>query len=186
MCPSQRLMVKTTYKNLGDYGFLNHAEDLFVDSQDNLYVADTGNNRILKFSTHGEVVAEYTEGFGVSFKNPKGIYVHEDGTLWIADTGNYRVVRIAQDGSDVEVFYKPESELLEESFTLRQKNLCVWHGLCLCAEGHQLDEDGFTECLSRLCGSGHGSLQSVQILDQDVWKSVSGRENHETGTLRLQ
>ena len=117
--------VKTTYKNLGDYGFLNHAEDLFIDSADNLYVADTGNNRILKFSPDGKVAAEYKEGFGVPLKNPKGIYVHEDGTLWIADTGNYRVVRIAQDGSDVEVYYKPESELLEESFTFAPEKIYV-------------------------------------------------------------
>lgn len=117
--------VKTTYKNLGDYGFLNHAEDLFVDNSDCLYVADTGNNRILKFSPDGEVMAEYTEGFGVPLKNPKGIYVHEDGTIWIADTGNYRVVRIAQDGADVEVYYKPESDLLEESFTFAPEKIYV-------------------------------------------------------------
>ncbi len=109
--------VETTYKNLEDYGFLNHAEDLFMDAEDNLYVADSGNNRVLKFSKEGEVLAEYTSAFEKSLKNPKGVYVHEDGTIWIADTDNYRVVRINQDGSDVELFTRPESELLEDSFT---------------------------------------------------------------------
>lgn len=114
--------VETTYKNLEDYGFLNHAEDLFMDEQDNLYVADSGNNRVLKI-TAGEVVAEYTEAFGVALKNPKGVYVHEDETIWIADTDNYRVVRINQDGSDVEAYYRPESELLEDSFTFAAQKI---------------------------------------------------------------
>lgn len=117
--------VETTYKNLGEYGFLNHAEDLFMDAEDNLYVVDTGNNRVLKLSPEGEVVGEYTEGLGTAFKNPKGVYVHEDGTIWVADTNNYRVVRINQDGTDVEAFYKPESELLEESFTFAPEKIYV-------------------------------------------------------------
>lgn len=117
--------VETTYKNLGEYGFLNHAEDLFIDEEDNLYVVDSGNNRVLKLSPEGQVVNEYTQALGVALKNPKGVYVHDDGTIWIADTDNYRVVRINQDGSDVEAFYKPESELLEESFTFAPEKIYV-------------------------------------------------------------
>lgn len=116
--------VETTYKNLEDYGFLNHAEDLFMDKNDNLYVADSGNNRVLKFSPEGEVVAEYTEAFGVKLKNPKGIYVHDDDdTIWIADTDNYRVAVINQDGTDVQLFTRPESELLEDSFTFAAQKI---------------------------------------------------------------
>ncbi len=117
--------VESTYKNLGDFGTLNHAEDLFVDSQDQLYIADTGNNRILKLSPDGTVLAEYTEGYGVKFKGPKGVYVHPDGTIWVADTGNYRIVRLNQDGTDNEVYYKPESNLLEESFTFAPEKIYV-------------------------------------------------------------
>lgn len=117
--------VETTYKNLGEYGTLNHAEDLFVDGEDQLYIADTGNNRILKLSMDGTVLAEYREGFDVPFKGPKGVYVHPDGTIWVADTGNYRIVRINQDGSDNEVYYKPESSLLEESFTFAPEKIYV-------------------------------------------------------------
>ncbi len=117
--------VEETYKNLGEYGTLNHAEDLFVDDKDQLYVADTGNNRILKLSPEGRVVAQYTEGFGVSFKNPKGVYVHMDGSIWVADSGNYRIVRLDENGGDMEVYYKPESSLLEESFTFSPEKIYV-------------------------------------------------------------
>lgn len=117
--------VEATYKNLGDYGTLNHAEDLFVDKDDQLYVVDTGNNRILKMSYEGKVIAEYTEGYGLPFKNPKGIYVHSDGSMWIADSGNYRIVRLDKNGKDMEVYYKPDSSLLEESFTFSPEKLYV-------------------------------------------------------------
>lgn len=117
--------VEATYKNLGDYGTLNHAEDLFVDKDDQLYVVDTGNNRILKMSFEGKVIAEYKEGYGVPFSSPKGIYVHSDGSMWIADSGNYRIVRLDKNGKDMEVYYKPDSSLLEESFTFSPEKLYV-------------------------------------------------------------
>ncbi len=117
--------VETTYKYLGDYGFFNHAEDLFVDDEDNLYVVDTGNNRVLKISYDGEVLAEYTEAYGVTFNNPKGVYVHSDGTIWVADTNNYRVAVINQDGSDYAVYYKPDSSLLEDSFSFAPEKVSV-------------------------------------------------------------
>lgn len=117
--------VETTYKNLGEYGTLNHAEDLFIDDQDQLYIADTGNNRILKLSKDGKVLAQFKEGYDLAFKGPKGVYVHPDGTIWVADTGNYRIVRLNPDGSDKEVYYKPESSLLEESFTFAPEKIYV-------------------------------------------------------------
>lgn len=117
--------VETTYKNMGTFGTLNHAEDLFVDKDDQLYIVDTGNNRVLKISYEGEVLAEYKSGYGIPFKAPKGVYVHTDGSIWVADSGNYRVVRLDKDGRDKEVYYRPDSSLLEESFTFSPEKLYV-------------------------------------------------------------
>ncbi len=117
--------VEATWKNLGEYGMLNHAEDLFMDENNQLYVVDTGNNRVLKMAASGEVLAEYTQGYGVEFRNPKGVYVHTDGSIWVADSGNYRIVRLDSDGNDLEVYYKPESSLLEDSFTFSPEKIYV-------------------------------------------------------------
>lgn len=114
-----------TIKNLGDYGFLNHPEDIFIDENGIIYLADTGNNRVLKLTRQGEVLGEYTQGFDKGFNKPKGVYVHRDGSIWIADTGNFRVVCLDENGADKEVFYKPESALLEESFTFAPEKLYV-------------------------------------------------------------
>lgn len=45
--------VYTTFKNLDDYGFMNHPEDIFIGKDNLLYVADTENNRVLVMNREG-------------------------------------------------------------------------------------------------------------------------------------
>ena len=53
--------VYTTFKNLDDYGFMNHPEDIFIGKDNLLYVADTENNRVLVMNREGVVLEEITE-----------------------------------------------------------------------------------------------------------------------------
>ena len=71
---------------------------LALDSSGNLYVADTGNNRIEEFDPSGNYVAQWgssapSPGSGNGqFKYPQGIAVNSAGTtFYVADTGNNRV-----------------------------------------------------------------------------------------------
>ena len=104
--------VYDTIKNLGEAGFMNHPEDLFVAPDDTLYVADGENNRVLQMTREGRVIREITEGGGAKLKKPRGVYVHTDGSIWIADTGNLRIVTLNADLSDRKVYVKPDSSLL--------------------------------------------------------------------------
>ncbi len=45
-----------TIKNLGENGFMNHPEDIFVAPDDTLYVADGENNRVLQMTREGRVL----------------------------------------------------------------------------------------------------------------------------------
>lgn len=72
------------------------------DPDDRLYVADTGNNRILIFDrapTAGSdprpaVILRNTVSGQAPLSSPRGIYVNpKTAELWVADTGNNRVVR---------------------------------------------------------------------------------------------
>jgi serine/threonine protein kinase, bacterial len=76
-----------------------------VDSQGNVYVADTGNNVIRKISTAGVVttiagdqtqIGGYADGVGsaAQFNFPFDIAVDASGTLYVADWGNFRIRRI--------------------------------------------------------------------------------------------
>lgn len=66
-----------------------------------VFVADTGNNRIVELEWNDEGSLGYlrqftapNDGYSGKFLHPAGVAVAEDGTIWVADTGNFRVVRI--------------------------------------------------------------------------------------------
>jgi DNA-binding beta-propeller fold protein YncE len=64
-----------------------------------IYVSDTSNHRIQKFSKDGlflSVIGAQGSGFG-NFNNPKGLSVGKDGTLFVVDSGNNRLVRFMGD-----------------------------------------------------------------------------------------
>ena len=79
--------------------------DAAVDAGGNLYIADTGNNRIRKIS-HGDVTTiagNGTKGYGgdngpagsAELANPEGVAVDSNGNLYIADTFNNRIRKIS-------------------------------------------------------------------------------------------
>ncbi len=85
---------------------------LVVDSNDNLYVVDTGNNKIKKVTPAG-VVTTFAgsgqqgkldgSGTSASFNNPRGITIDKQGNLYVADSSNYLVRKITPAG-DVTTF----------------------------------------------------------------------------------
>lgn len=121
----QAYEVETSIKNLGGYGFLTHPEDIFVDANGLIYIADTGNNRILKLTGEGKVMLEITEAFGKALNGPKGVYVHTDGSIWVVDTGNQRIAVLEKDGAERKEYGKPESKLLESNFTFDVEKIYV-------------------------------------------------------------
>lgn len=66
-----------------------------TDTDDRLYVCDTGNNRLLVYDT---IVFADPDPFPAltlpGFNSPHGVYVSPStGQIWVADTGNNRVLR---------------------------------------------------------------------------------------------
>ena len=111
--------IPTTYsvEEVYDYfgegaGFLSAATDLFIANDDTLYVADTGNNRVLHLDANGNLLKIYTADNSLS--GPQGVYVDADKDVYISDTGNNRIVHISAAGEVIEEFVKPDSELLDE------------------------------------------------------------------------
>ncbi|MHB1317766.1 MAG: flippase activity-associated protein Agl23 [Anaerolineae bacterium] len=66
---------------------------LALDSEGSLYVSDTGNKRVLKYSAGGELLAS-VGGSGDApgqFQEPVGLAVSPDGEVYVADTWNKRI-----------------------------------------------------------------------------------------------
>jgi hypothetical protein len=64
-----------------------------VDASGNVYVSDTGNNRIEKFDpTHALLWSAGSSGVsGGQFKSPKGLTLDASGHVWVTDATNGRV-----------------------------------------------------------------------------------------------
>jgi NHL repeat-containing protein len=85
----------------------NTPSALAIDADGNLYVADTGNNRIRKITTQGEVstvagdgTAGYLDGpvAQARLNGPIGVAVDANGNVYVADTYNDRIRKISPDG----------------------------------------------------------------------------------------
>src|SRR5690349_314090 len=81
-------------------GQLSEPFDLALDSKGNIWISDTGNNRIEEFSEKGEYLGQFGKlGSGKGeFKSPKGIVIDSLGNFWIVDSGNNRVQKLNSKG----------------------------------------------------------------------------------------
>ncbi len=71
-----------------------------IDKQDNLYVADTGGNRVVKVAPGGQIIGTYGgQGNGPGqFDQPTDVTVDEAGNMWVADTMNQRIQALSAEG----------------------------------------------------------------------------------------
>lgn len=83
-------------------------EDMFFAPDGFLYIADTGNGRILKLDSAFEIAAEF--GVGV-LESPTGVFVDEAGTLYIADAGKNAIVMLDGAGALLDEFGRPTEPL---------------------------------------------------------------------------
>ena len=77
--------------------------DMSLDSQGNVYVADSGNHRIQKFSPDGEFLASYGEkGQGPGeFQIMGGIAVDNQGRMYVTDRSTSHLKVLSPDGNEI-------------------------------------------------------------------------------------
>lgn len=105
---------------------LNAPEDLFVDGNGDLYIADTNNNRIIHLDSSFAVVRILGDADGTGkLERPHGIFVDGQGKLYIADTGNKRIVVFDAQGRVEREYGRPDSPYLPEGFQFEPTKLVV-------------------------------------------------------------
>lgn len=104
-------------------------QDFFIDKKGNIYIADTGNNRIVILNSDFKVI-KIIDGFnnkGVidSFNAPTGLFVTDDGRIYIADSENGRIIILNSNGSLSRIIGKPVGEGIKIDFIYKPKKLAV-------------------------------------------------------------
>ena len=110
---------------------LKEANDIVADNEGNLYIADSGNNRIVILNAYDykaiAVIEKYVDEYGEeqTFNSPKGVFVTDptkmvDGSseIFVCDTNNQRIVIFDRAGNYLRTIIKPENALLDnDDFT---------------------------------------------------------------------
>lgn len=110
-------------------GHFSAPSDIFKDSYDNFYIADSGNNRIVVINSGFTSVIKILEEFDyngekLTLKNPKGVYVSPfDDYIYIADNENSRVIKCDINGNVELIVTKPDSKLYTQETFLPSKVL---------------------------------------------------------------
>ncbi|MDY5576312.1 MAG: hypothetical protein SPF70_02380 [Lachnospiraceae bacterium] len=112
---------------------LKKPEDIKIDSEGIVYIADTGNHRVVVCDGNGTLIRIIGEG---ELETPTGIYVREeDGTklIYVADQEfvskkEGAVVVYNEDGEQVNVYEKPDDILYGKSTKYQPQKLVVDKG----------------------------------------------------------
>jgi tripartite motif-containing protein 2/3 len=81
------------------------ASGLAIDSQDHIFISDTGHHRIVICTPEGDYITSFgTEGSGPGqIKRPCGLDIAADGTVVVTDAGNKRIQLFGTIGEQVVV-----------------------------------------------------------------------------------
>ncbi len=101
---------------------LNNPQSVFT-AGDDLYVCDTGNNRILQIHRSGaefNLVRIIDRAIGAepeSFNQPYDIFVDKVGTMYVCDQSNGRIVKMDKDCNYMMSFVRPTDETFDVSLS---------------------------------------------------------------------
>lgn len=126
--PNSPLFISETEPNK-----LSDAKDFFLSPNNEFFIVDTGNNRIIhtdfNFKLIGcyktftgsklteevtdEVTGETTTQPVLGLKSPYGIFVDEDDIMYIADRDNQRVIKCGLDCEIITEYTRPDTQLYD-------------------------------------------------------------------------
>ena len=172
-------------------GPLNTPQDFFMDGDGHLYVADTGNNRILILDDELNLLdileTVHMNGEEIPLTDVEGMYVTKDHVLYAAQTASGRIL-VIENGEVTSTIEKPVSNLISDDFVFSPTKIGI-------------DVYGRAYVLSKGCYSGllqfdvDGSFMgffgankvevTAQVAFNYMWKSILSDEQRAAMTSIL-
>jgi sugar lactone lactonase YvrE len=167
---------------------LDYPSGVAVDSAGNIYIADTGNNRIRKVDTSGNistVAGNGTEGYsgdGVAATSaelyqPRGVAVDSAGNIYIADTWNHRIRKVNTSGNISTVAGSGNAGYSGEGSSATSMELYEPEGVAVDSAGNIYIADTLnqrirkvdvsTGSISTVAGNGNSNGSAVTIIVTD-------------------
>lgn len=165
-------------------GQMTRPTDIFVDENDDVYVVDSGNGRVLildkSFKLKKVLDTFVKNGQPSPLKDPDGIFAKPStGKIYIADKGNSRVAICDYDGNIIEEIFKPETDLLDDAIVFSPKKVVVnsIDNVFILSENINqglvtIDEKGKFQ---KFFGAEKIQLTIAQTIDLQ-WRSILSRE----------
>ena len=115
-------------------GAFSNPQGMCVDGDGNIYIADTGNHRIVVLSPDMKSVIDIIESFSNNgaadkFQMPTGVTVSSKKVLYVADSANRRIVALGNEkgsyGEVVKIISDPQSEILGDEYVFTPLKVAV-------------------------------------------------------------
>lgn len=110
-------------------GNFSSPQDVYV-AEDGIYLADTGNARVIKFSLDMKEVLEvldtfYYNGEEQHFSKPYGLCVSGENKLYVADQAQKKIWVLDEERNVTLVIENPQSEILDDKFDFTPLKVAV-------------------------------------------------------------
>ncbi len=169
--------------------------DMVTDEAQNVYIADTGNNRIVvldRYYKYMFTISDFSNDQGVpdNLSAPQGVFVSEPNEkygklIWVCDTGSNRIVVFDEFGEFVKIIEEPESSLFDAESVYKPVAMAVdsynrlyvvssttYQGIIV-----MTDEGEFT---------GFIGAQAVQMSAWDIiWRRFQTKEQREASEIKV-
>jgi sugar lactone lactonase YvrE len=171
---------------VGAAASFNTPSAVAIDSSGNLYVADTGNNRIRKVTPQAKVStiagdgsAGYLDGPAAQarFNGPIGVAVDANGNVYVADTYNDRIRKIAPDGQVSTI-----AGAGQPGFADGDRNTSLFDtpcGVVVTADGSLIVADTGNDRLRKITPDGNVTTISVNINGDEISSPVGLALTHD-------
>ncbi len=178
---------KLTYNGESIGAFVN-PQDLCKSPSGEIFVADTGNNRIVVLNSNMTQVVNIITSFDNNgtedtFNAPYGVAVSDSDQVYIADSQNRRIVVLNKDGSLARMIENPTSEALEDGFVFTPLKVAVDYADRVYCIAQKMYEGIMVFETNNQFAGFFGTIKVDITLWEKFWRKIATKEERSKSQL---